>query len=129
MLLRVPGAVCPFSVVLWSTAKVLSSVVLHPVATLCAPLPCQASDIGALQSATIRLHEHGLGAAWHLKQVEVLSKATGITAVFPHNGWVQKDKGQKEDAVVVLREASLGPAAPDPNAPVSQWPVFCSRTY
>ncbi len=37
----------------------------------------QGSDIGVIQEATVRLVEKGLGAAWHMSEIEVLNKKTG----------------------------------------------------
>lgn len=45
--------------------------------------------------------ERGLGAAWHLQQIEVLNKSTGERALFRHNDWLQGDK-----TTVTLVEAS-----------------------
>ena len=35
------------------------------------------TDVGAVKELAVRLAERGVGAAWHLKQVEVLNKKTG----------------------------------------------------
>lgn len=52
----------------------------------------QGADIGELTAATVRLVEKGLGAAWFLSHIEVLNTATGSTATFVHNGWLQQNK-------------------------------------
>ncbi|PNH12713.1 Lipoxygenase y domain-containing protein 1 [Tetrabaena socialis] len=61
----------------------------------------QGSDIGKLTEVTVRLVERGLGAAWHLQQVEVLNKKTGERALFRYNDWLQGAK-----TTVTLHESS-----------------------
>jgi hypothetical protein len=36
--------------------------------------------------------ERGLGAAWHLQQIEVLNKKTGQLALFRYSDWLKGDK-------------------------------------
>jgi hypothetical protein len=52
----------------------------------------QGADVGALQSATVRLVERGVGAAWWLARVEVARPDNGSSAVFVHDGWLQQSK-------------------------------------
>ena len=52
------------------------------------------TDVGALTSVTLRTRGGGLGAAWHLAEVEVANLATGARGLFAHHGWVgRSDRG------------------------------------
>jgi hypothetical protein len=63
--------------------------------TSCNSVLCavQGADVGALQSATVRLVERGVDAAWWLGRLEVTRPDNGSSAVFVHDGWLQQSKG------------------------------------
>ncbi len=50
-------------------------------------VPWQGPDIGPLDRIKIRSDGGGLGAAWHLAHVDVLSSATGESYHFPFSNW------------------------------------------
>lgn len=44
-----------------------------------------APNVGTIQRLKVRSSGGGLGAAWHLSQIEVASSATGELLTFPYN--------------------------------------------
>ena len=58
----------------------------------CLPRPHRASlqapaDLGDIQRVRVRTDARGLGAAWHLSHVGVVSSATNTTCRFSFNNW------------------------------------------
>ncbi|KAG1672531.1 hypothetical protein FOA52_002840, partial [Chlamydomonas sp. UWO 241] len=51
-----------------------------------------ATNVGDMKSVRIGHDDSGIGAAWHLKMVEVMNITTGELARFMHNGWLSKDE-------------------------------------
>ena len=63
------------------------------------------SDLGRVVEVTVRLHEKGLGAPWHFREIEVLNLRTGALARFEYDSWLEKTK-ENPTAKVTLKEAS-----------------------
>ncbi len=47
----------------------------------------QGPDLGELDRIKIRSDGGGLGASWHLQQVDIMSSATNTSYNFPFNNW------------------------------------------
>ena len=58
----------------------------------------QGPDVGELDRVKVRSSGSGLGAAWHLQQVDVMSSATGNSYHFPFNNWCVLSDGPCSDA-------------------------------
>ncbi|KXZ56858.1 hypothetical protein GPECTOR_1g774 [Gonium pectorale] len=79
-------------------------------------------NIGAIQKLKIRSTGSGLGAAWHLNKIEVLSTATGEKLVFPFAKWIDGKNGLEH----VLWPDRDGDGIPDPttDADLMKYKVF-----
>ncbi|KAG2450199.1 hypothetical protein HYH02_000301 [Chlamydomonas schloesseri] len=69
-------------------------------------------NVGPVQKIKIRSSGKGLGAAWHLNKVEVISSATGEKLIFPFAKWVDDKHGLEH----VLWPDRDGDGIPDPTA-------------
>lgn len=72
----------------------------------------QGSAVGRLHTATVRLVEKGLGAAWHLARIEVLNIAEKSTAVFLYNDWLQQTKANPTATVTLTAQPQPGQGSP-----------------
>ena len=54
------------------------------------------SSIGKLDTVGIKHDNKGLGAAWHLQQVEVRNESTGEVGMFPCDKWLDASVGDKK---------------------------------
>eukprot|EP00879_Flechtneria_rotunda_P021870 GHRR01023064.1.p1 GENE.GHRR01023064.1~~GHRR01023064.1.p1 ORF type:complete len:263 (+),score=118.01 GHRR01023064.1:492-1280(+) len=61
----------------------------------------KAADIGPPLSATVRLIEKGLGAAWYLDRIEVVNTANNGTAAFVCKNWLQQTKANPQAKVLL----------------------------
>lgn len=48
---------------------------------------CQGRDIGEISKVKVRSSGTGLGAAWHLSHIDVISSVNNTTYHFPFNNW------------------------------------------
>ena len=71
------------------------------------------TDVGEPTSMVVRLKGGGLGAKWHLNQVDVLNQNTGVRGTFIHGGWIEPG----EDEGVKIEEARCGGGAGGAAAP------------
>lgn len=72
----------------------------------------QAPDVGPPQSVRVRLVERGIGAAWFLSHITVITTpAAGSSTTFRHNGWLQQTKENPAGEVTLLAEQSDTPQA------------------
>lgn len=69
-------------------------------------------NVGPVQKLKIRSSGKGLGAAWHLNKIEVISSATGEKLVFPFAKWIDDKHGLEH----VLWPDRDGDGIPDPTA-------------
>jgi lipoxygenase homology domain-containing protein 1 len=58
----------------------------------CVPTQIVGSDIGEMTHVVIGHDNSGLGAAWHLSQVEVFSPVAQKTWTFPCDDWLEHTK-------------------------------------
>ncbi|GFR41097.1 hypothetical protein Agub_g1741 [Astrephomene gubernaculifera] len=63
-------------------------------------------DVGELERIRVRSSGSGLGAAWHLEQVDVVSSATNTQYSFPFRGWLDDKNGLDH---VINRDGGAGP--------------------
>jgi hypothetical protein len=83
------------------------------------------SDIGLVKEITVRLHEKGIGAPWHFREIEVMNLRTGAIARFEYDNWLEKNK-ENPNAVVTLKESSSDEARMDRKN--LQWRIVCQTS-
>uniref|UniRef100_A0A383W527 PLAT domain-containing protein n=1 Tax=Tetradesmus obliquus TaxID=3088 RepID=A0A383W527_TETOB len=74
--------------------------------------PFQGADVGALQSATVRLVERGVGAAWQLARIEVTRPDNGSSTLFLHDGWLAQTKDNPAGQVTLKVQQQPGQHQP-----------------
>ncbi|KAG2499991.1 hypothetical protein HYH03_002273 [Edaphochlamys debaryana] len=63
-------------------------------------------DVGEVERIRVRSSGTGLGAAWHLDKIDVMSSATGNQYSFPFRGWVDEKNGLDH---YINRDGGTGP--------------------
>lgn len=53
----------------------------------------QCADLGKFSQIKIEQNNRGLSSDWHLATVEIVNTATGESAIFPYNNWLNKKVG------------------------------------
>ena len=80
----------------------------------------EGSDIGRMTSLVVRLNGGGLGAKWHLSEIEVVNQNTGLRGAFVLGDWVEP----KNPDGVKIGEAQSAPRADSPDqASSTRWKV------
>ncbi len=88
----------------------------HPVTQHppCTPFPPRQTDtfiltgrdVGEVERVKVRSSGTGLGAAWHLDRIDVVSSATNAQYGFPFRGWVDDKHGLEH---FINRDGGAGP--------------------